>query len=155
MTYVATAVSTSSASRRKRTWTSNVARPMLFAMWSRLGTTKGSDAERARSRGALPEMPEHHRGGEDHGGGVGAVGAHDVLRDVTTARLEQRVFLHKKRQRGRRAHEKRKAHTTDVAPRDDAGSADEGGANVGHDGAVQVGHDHNAVRVWRRVLDDV
>ena len=82
--------------------TSNVARPMLFAMWSRLGTTKGSDAERARSRGALPEMPEHHRGGEDHGGGVGAVGAHDVLRDVTTTRLEERIFLHRKYQRRRR-----------------------------------------------------
>ena len=41
-----------------------------------------------------PEVSEHHGGGEDHGGGVGAVRAHDVLRDVTASRLEEGVFLH-------------------------------------------------------------
>lgn len=48
-----------------------------------------------------PEVSEHHGGGEDHGGGVGAVRAHDVLRDVTASGLEERVFLWKFRVRMR------------------------------------------------------
>lgn len=33
--------------------------------------------------GCSPEVPEHERGGEDHGGRVGNVLAHDVLGDVS------------------------------------------------------------------------
>ena len=40
-----------------------------------------------------PEMSEHHGRGEDHGRGIGAVRAHDVLGDVPAARLEVSIFL--------------------------------------------------------------
>ena len=38
-------------------------------------------------------MPEHHGGAQDHSRGVGAVGAHNVLGDVTASGLEERVLL--------------------------------------------------------------
>ena len=39
-------------------------------------------------KGHVPEMSEHHGRGEDHGRGIGAVRAHDILGDVPAARLE-------------------------------------------------------------------
>ena len=55
-----------------------------------------SDAAREIARlreGGVPKVPEHHGRAQDHGGWVGTVGAHNVLGDMTTARLEERVFL--------------------------------------------------------------
>ena len=34
-------------------------------------------------------------------------------------------------------------YRSDVTSRDDTGSTDKGGTNVGNDGTVEVGHDHN------------
>jgi hypothetical protein len=70
-------------------------------------------------------MTQHHGCTEDHGSGVGLVGAHDVGRNVTASRLEESVV------------------TADVAARDDTGATDEGSADVRHDGTVKVGHDHD------------
>lgn len=71
------------------------------------------------------EVAEHHAAGEDEGGGVGLVLALDVEADVAAAGLEDGDLA---------------AH---VAAGDDAGAADEAGADVGQDAAVQVGHDHD------------
>ena len=55
-----------------------------------------SDAIREIARlreGGVPKVPEHHGRAQDHSRGVSTVGAHDVLRDVAAARLEERVLL--------------------------------------------------------------
>lgn len=36
-----------------------------------------------------------------------------------------------------------RTYSSNVAPWDDARSTNEGGANVGNDGTIEVGHDHN------------
>lgn len=53
------------------------------------------------------EVAQHHGSGENHGGGVGLVGAHNVLTDVPTSGLEEGVFA------------------TKVAAGDDTGTTDE------------------------------
>lgn len=71
------------------------------------------------------QVAQQHAAREDQGRGVGLVLALDVEADVAAAGLEDgHVAAH-------------------VAAGDDAGAADEGGANVGQDAAVQVGHDHD------------
>lgn len=40
-----------------------------------------------------PKMPQHHGSGKDHRCRVGLVGTHEILRDVTAARLKERIFL--------------------------------------------------------------
>ena len=86
-------------------------------------------------------MPQHHRRGENHGRWVGAVGAHDILRDVPAARLEEREFLYDILAEclGLGGI----TYASDVASWDDTRSTDKGGTNVGHDSAVQVRHDHD------------
>lgn len=75
-----------------------------------------------------PEVSEHERGREDHGGRVGDVLAHDVLGDVSASRLEEGVL------------------STDVAAGDDSGSTNEGGTDVGQDVTV-TDHDPRGVQV--------
>jgi hypothetical protein len=38
-------------------------------------------------------VSQEHASGEDHGDGVGLVGTHDILTDVSTSGLEEGVFL--------------------------------------------------------------
>lgn len=71
------------------------------------------------------EVAQEHAARQNHGRGVGLVLALNVEADVTAAGLKDGHLA---------------AH---VAAGDDAGPADEGGANVGEDAAVQVGHDHD------------
>ena len=88
------------------------------------------------------EVAEEHGAGQEQGGGVGLVLALDVEADVAAAGLEDGDVA---------------AH---VAAGDDAGAADEGGADVGQDAAVQVGHDHDVEllgprdALHARVVDD-
>jgi hypothetical protein len=70
-------------------------------------------------------VTEHHRGGENHGGGVGDVLTHDVLGDVTAPGLEEGEL------------------SSDVGSRDNTGTSDESGTDVGNDRTVKVGHDHD------------
>ena len=90
-------------------------------------------------------MPQHHGRRENHGCGVGAVGTHDVLRDVTAAGLEESVFLGKGEAFSVPAREEssRKTYPANVATRDDTGTTDKGGTDVRDDGTVQVRHDHD------------
>jgi hypothetical protein len=87
-------------------------------------------------------VTEHHGRAEDHRSRVGLVGVHDVLGNVTASRLEEGVVA------------------ADVAAGDDARAADERSADVRHDRAVQVRHDHNVEllrlrdELHRRVVDD-
>lgn len=71
------------------------------------------------------EVAQHHASTEDEGGRVGLVLALDVETDVPASRLEEGNLA---------------AH---VAARHDASAADEAGADVGEDGSVEVGQDHD------------
>ena len=80
--------------------TSYVAVAIALACFSRLlrGKCRGQKQERG-GRGWLyaPEVSEEHASGKDHGDGVGLVGAHDILTNVSASGLEQGVFLKKKK----------------------------------------------------------
>lgn len=71
------------------------------------------------------EVPQEHGAAQQHGSGVGLVLALDVETDVTAAGLENGDF------------------TTHVAARNNTGATNQGGADVGQDTTVQVGHDHD------------
>ena len=71
------------------------------------------------------KVTKEHGAGEQESGGVGLVLALDVEADVTAARLEDGNV------------------TAHVATGDDTRATDEGGANVGQNATVQVGHDHD------------
>lgn len=71
------------------------------------------------------EVTEEHRAREDQGSWVSLVLALDVETDVTAARLENSNI------------------TAHVATGDETGSTNEGGADVGQNTTVKVGHDHN------------
>lgn len=108
---------------------------MEFAMSSRLGSemrkrqnvqdeTEPSGVG-AQSKVYSPKVTQHHRARQNHRRRVRLVRAHDILRDVSAPRLEERVLA------------------PDVAAGDDTGATDERGADVRGDSAVQVGHDHH------------
>ncbi|KAI3488747.1 hypothetical protein L1887_47088 [Cichorium endivia] len=80
-------------------------------------------------------VTQHHDGRQQQRGRVGLVLASNVGRRAVDG-LEDRGVL------------------ADVARGGEAETADETGAHVGENVTVQVGHDHDAVGVWRRVLDD-
>ena len=90
-----------------------------------------------------PKVSEHHSSAQDHGSGVGGVGAHDVAGDVTTAGLEESVFLRHDDHDGRQSRQDIKTYASNVAARDDTRTANESGADVRDDGTIQVGHDHH------------
>lgn len=90
-----------------------------------------------------PKVSEHHSSAQDHGSGVGGVGAHDVAGDVTTARLEEGVFLQHDDHDGRQSRQDIKTYASNVAARDDTRATDESGTDVGDDRTIQVGHDHH------------
>jgi hypothetical protein len=71
------------------------------------------------------QMSEEHGARKQHGGRIGLILSLDIEADVSTSGLK---------------HGDIAAH---VAAGDDAGPADEGGADVGQDAAVEVGHDHD------------
>jgi hypothetical protein len=71
--------------------TPNVAAAMLFAIGSSLKII--SLEEKNDITIHEPKMSEHHGGAEDHSSRVGAIGAHEILSNVTTSRFEQGVFL--------------------------------------------------------------
>jgi hypothetical protein len=71
------------------------------------------------------KVPQEHAAGEEESGGVGLVLALDVKTDVTAARLENGNIA------------------THVATRDNTGTTDKGGTNVGENATVKVRHDHN------------
>lgn len=50
-------------------------------------------SQKRKVTGHLPKMPEHHGCAQNHGSGVSLVGTHDILSDVTAARLEKSIFL--------------------------------------------------------------
>ena len=71
------------------------------------------------------KVAEQHGAGQQESGGVGLVLALDVETDVTAARLKDGNV------------------PTHVATGDDTRATDKGGANVGQNATVQVGHDHD------------
>lgn len=71
------------------------------------------------------KVAEEHGAGKDHGAGVSLVLALDVQADVTATRLEDGNI------------------TTHVAARDDTGTTNEGGTDVGQNATVQVRHDQH------------
>lgn len=71
------------------------------------------------------KVSQKHAATENHGSGVSLVLALDIETDVTAAGLEDGNL------------------TTHVAAGDDTRATDQGGANVGQDATVQVGHDHD------------
>ena len=88
------------------------------------------------------EVPQHHGGAQDERRRVGLVLALDVEPDVAAAGLEDgHVAAH-------------------VAARHDASPADQPGADVGQDAAVQIRHHHDVEllrardALHRRVVDD-
>jgi len=66
------------------------------------------------------KVTQHHSGRKDESSGVGLVGAHNVLSDVSTSWLEKGVFSAK------------------VASRNDTWSTDKGGSNVTTNSTVQL-----------------
>lgn len=71
------------------------------------------------------KVAEEHGAGKDHGAGVSLVLALDVQTDVTATRLEDGNI------------------TAHVAARDDTGTTNEGGTDVGQNATVQVRHDQH------------
>ncbi len=79
----------------------------------------------------VPKVPEHHGRGENHGGRVGTVRAHDVLCNVTASRLKECKFLDIRMMSLEMLHQtERNTHAADVATRHDTGSTDEGSTDV-------------------------
>lgn len=71
------------------------------------------------------KVPEQHGTGQDHSSGVGLVLALDIEANVTATRFEDSNLA---------------AH---VAARNNTGTTDKTGTNVGEDTTVQVGHNHD------------
>ena len=71
------------------------------------------------------EMAEKHRTRQNHSARVGLILAFDIKTNVTAARLENSNI------------------SSHVASGNNAGSTNEGSANVGKNTTVQVGHDHH------------
>lgn len=74
-------------------------------------------------------MSEQHASGQDHGDGVGLVGTHNVLTNVSASRLEEGVFL-SDTVSAVFEFESRGTHSTNVATGNDTGSTDESGTDV-------------------------
>lgn len=75
--------------------------------------------------GVETQMTKHHCSRQDHSSRVRHVFTHDILGDVSAARLEDSVV------------------SANVATRNDTWTADEGSTDVGDNSAVQIGHDHD------------
>jgi hypothetical protein len=71
------------------------------------------------------KVSQQHAAGQKHSSGVSLVLALDVKTDVTATRLENSNLA------------------THVATRDNTGTTNKGGTNVGQDTTVKVRHDHN------------
>lgn len=106
---------------------------MALACCSRLSTTLALQAD---DGDYLPEVAEEHGTGKDHGGGVGLVGTHDVLTDVSASGLEEGVFLYKLVLVHSTAID---TYTANVGTGHDTGATDKGGTNVADDVTVKVG----------------
>lgn len=70
-------------------------------------------------------MSQHHSRAQDHGSGVSLVSSHDILGNMTAARLEEGILA------------------ANVAARDDTRSTNESGSDVRGNSPIKVGHDHN------------
>lgn len=89
-------------------------------------------------------MPEHHGGRKDHSGRIGPVCSHDIASDMPASWLKKSIFLERADHFSAvTVHVWVRTYRSHVAPWDDARSTDKGGANVGNDRAIEVGHDHD------------
>jgi len=70
------------------------------------------------------KMSQHHGSTQNHRSRVRLIRSHNITGNVASTGLEKRVFA------------------TDVATGHNTGSTGEGGADIGYDSAVEVGHDH-------------
>ena len=125
--------------------TPKVAAAILLAIESRLLRRVSAPAPReaACKQEDKPKVSEHHSSAQDHGSGIGSIGAHDVASDVTTAGLEESIFLQHDHHDGRQSRQDINTYASDVAAGNDARTTDKSSADVGDDRAIQVGHDHH------------